>query len=288
MDELEQCVGSAEAFLSTLWRQAPAVLRPAAPPVELLSVADVLAILDDGLLGGPYVRLFTADGRVPADRYCLARWVSGEPVPGYIDPAAVHELLHMHGATVLLRHIGQWHRGIRDFIGGLSVRLHRRVEAFFVLSSRQPTAAHRDDADLLVVQVSGAKRWRIYPGPADGHWVPGPTGGDLGAPILDAVLHRGEVLYVPRGFAHDATTESAAPSAHLALAIREAGTEHLLTATRGMLATGIQLPARPLTDTALTAAARALIGHMSDRLNAITPEAVVAAARAIARPSREA
>ncbi|MFJ4652050.1 JmjC domain-containing protein [Nocardia sp. NPDC088792] len=286
MDELEQCVGDAESFLSTHWRQGPVVLRPPAPPVDLLSLPDVYGLIDDGLLSGPYLRLFTAEGRVPAERFCPPRLVSGEPVAGYANPDAVYELLHTGGATLLLRYIDQWHYGVRDFAAGLGERMGRRVEAFFFLSSRRPTAPHRDDADVLAVQVSGAKRWLIYPGPADGDWATGPLPADPGAPILETVLRRGEVLYVPRGFAHAAVTESDTPSAHLTLTIREAETEHLTTATRGMLATGLQLPARPLTEATLTATAAALIAHFRARLDAIAPEAVVAAARAIAQPHR--
>ncbi|WP_176740424.1 JmjC domain-containing protein [Streptomyces sp. Ncost-T10-10d] len=120
---------------------------------------------------------------------------------------------------------------------------------------------HRDDADVLAIQISGEKRWRVHAGPADGNWEPAREDGDPGEVLLETVLRPGEVLYVPRGFAHHADAVGDAPSVHLSLTVREAGTANLYALLQALLADGAAIPGRPLDDEALTDAAEALIGH---------------------------
>lgn len=74
---------------------------------------------------------------------------------------------------------------------------------------------HTDRQDVLVFQTEGSKRWRVYAPPKR---VKGKDplnrgkGGDvlkksdLGVPILDIVMRRGDVLYIPGGFPHTTDT----------------------------------------------------------------------------------
>jgi hypothetical protein len=67
-----------------------------------------------------------------------------------------------------------------------------------------------------VVQIHGAKRWRgygipiPYPLPPDD----GKINGAIGKPAWDELIEAGDILYVPRGEAHDAVGE-VTPSVHL-------------------------------------------------------------------------
>jgi ribosomal protein L16 Arg81 hydroxylase len=146
---------------------------------------------------------------------------------------------------------------------------------------------HRDDADVLAVQLHGEKRWQVYGGPADGAWQPEREEGDPGARTLDAVLRPGEVLYVPRGFAHAATAVGEGPSVHLSLTVREAGAAQLYALTQTLLAgEGGQLPARPNSDEALIATAADLIAAFERTLDDLTPEELVGLAREVMRTQR--
>lgn len=63
---------------------------------------------------------------------------------------------------------------------------------------------HYDPEDLIILQVEGSKRWKIY-GPAVSHPVigmPPPALPAEEAPILDEVLHPGDFLFVPGGNWH--------------------------------------------------------------------------------------
>lgn len=76
---------------------------------------------------------------------------------------------------------------------------------------------HTDRQDVLVFQTQGSKRWRVYNPPkrvkgkdplnrGKGGDVLSPS--DLGVPLLDIILRRGDVLYVPAGYPHITDTNT--------------------------------------------------------------------------------
>ena len=78
---------------------------------------------------------------------------------------------------------------------------------------------HTDKQDVLCIQTQGAKRWRVYAPPLRKKGVDplnrGKNGDtvdimeELGEPLIDAVVRKGDVLYVPQGFPHTTDTVSA-------------------------------------------------------------------------------
>ncbi|MCX5202991.1 cupin domain-containing protein [Streptomyces sp. NBC_00237] len=286
MDWFGRCVPDPEALLSTYWRKGPALFRPVDPPLDVFTAADRDAALDAGLLRVPYAGLYTAQGQIPDERFCPQRTVTGKPVDGYVDGQAVRDLIDTERATLQLRYIDQWHPQVRSLTGDFAARFGRLVEAFYFHSQpgrRGPV--HRDDGDLIALQLGGAKHWQVYGGPADGHWQP-VREDDPGPVLLDTIVRTGEVLYVPRGFAHTAEAVEGEPSSHLTVVIREAGTDHLRTALLERLAEGLTLPGRPLDDTALLATAAGLLDHLRKRLADVDPLDLVASARPHAFSSR--
>ncbi|MFI6149299.1 JmjC domain-containing protein [Streptomyces sp. NPDC051109] len=281
MDWLTRCVGDEQEFFTAHWRRAPAVLRPECPPVDVIGTAETDALLDAGLLKVPYIGLVHEDGHVPVERFCTPRVVLGELVEDYADGDLVRRLVEEERATVLLRYVDQWHQGVRALSAGLGEQLGRQVEAFFFRTpaGTQGRPLHRDDADVLAIQIGGEKRWQVYGGPRDGNWEPAREDGDPGEPLLETVLRPGEVLYVPRGFAHRADAVGDAPSAHLSLTVREAGTANLYALLQAILADGADIPGRPLDDRELTEAAATLIEHQRRAVDAVTPRTLVALAR---------
>ncbi|MER5611276.1 cupin domain-containing protein [Streptomyces sp. NPDC002215] len=285
MGPLARYVGDEQVFHRTLWRRTPAVLHPRTPLTETLTVAELDRILDAGLLTTPYATLVHEDGPVPEERYCSPRVVLGGIDNRYVDAGAVRRLIGEEGATLLLRYVDQWHAGVRELADGLAECFQRQVEAFFFLTppGTQGRPVHRDDADVLAVQIHGSKRWRVYPGPPDGNWQPERVDGDPGDPLLDVVLRQGEVLYVPRGFAHVAEATGGSSSAHLSFTVREAGSAHLYAVLEALLLNGDGLPARPNDDAALTVATNDLIAHFRRTLTGLMPEELVHLARGAMR-----
>ena len=77
----------------------------------------------------------------------------------------------------------------------------------------QGFAPHYDDIEAFILQLEGRKRWRVYPPPNKAETLPrfssrDYTEGDMEgtAPVIDTVLEPGDILYMPRGWIHQAHT----------------------------------------------------------------------------------
>ena len=105
-----------------------------------------------------------------------------------------------------------------------------RVNMYLTPRSSKGFLPHTDTHDFFIMQMAGAKRWRVYGSP-----VHLPTRAmELGklpgreinrttldaAPLVDATLYPGDVLYVPRGFVHEAETlEESSGAMHLTVRV---------------------------------------------------------------------
>ncbi len=286
MNWLERCIPDPDTFFRTQWRQGPVLLRPSDPPTEILTPADLDGFIDSGMLRVPYAGLFTAAGSVPEERFCPPRVIAGRLLEGCLDPDSVRALIRDEDATLQLRYVNHWHPPVRTLTSALTERLGRLTEAFLFYS--QPGRhgpVHRDDGDILVLQLSGAKHWQVYAGPTEAGWQP-VREENPGPVVLDTVVGAGEVLYVPNGYAHTARATGPGPSLHLTIVLREAGAGHLHAELQSLLATGLSLPARPLDDEDLTRTAAALLDHFRAQLADATAESLVSSARRNAYSSR--
>lgn len=111
------------------------------------------------------------------------------------------------------------------------------VNMYLTPPNSQGLARHRDDHCVLVCQISGVKRWKIFPNPCprlprlyENVDYLGDLGGKNGNEMIDGckefLLKEGDILYIPRGFPHEACTvtsddenQSDEFSLHLTLAI---------------------------------------------------------------------
>lgn len=84
----------------------------------------------------------------------------------------------------------------------------------------QGLAPHHDDIDAFIIQCSGSKTWTLYE-PNQSQQLACHSSGDLdssqiGSELMTVTLTPGDVLYMPRGTIHKATTSTDA-SVHLTL-----------------------------------------------------------------------
>ncbi|MGW3042360.1 JmjC domain-containing protein [Kitasatospora sp. NPDC001159] len=278
---LADWVGDLDGFASLQWQREPAVFSPERPtsPFDL----DALdAAFDGGLLRTPYLELVRSDKVViPPEAYTTSRVVNGTTHHGFADRAKVLALLRT-GATLLLRCVDQWHGPTGELVARLSEELDRRVEAFFFLTPAggQGLAVHRDDADVFVLQVAGRKTWYVHDAPAAAEWSLGELPDDEHSPRrLHSVLEPGDVLYVPRAFAHRAVGADGL-SGHLSLTVRDLALPDLRTALEQLLSDGLALPTRPLGEAAIAEACATLLGHARAKLDTVAPEDLLRVARA--------
>ncbi|MFQ6144443.1 JmjC domain-containing protein [Streptomyces seoulensis] len=274
---LDDWTGDTSAFLAHHWRKAPHVYRTS--PVPPITLEDIDAAVRNPLLRTPYV-VMVKDGNTLADaHYTATRTVDGTVLPGFADPSAIVERVR-EGCTLLLRNAEHWHPGIAALAHRWQAALGRAVEGFVFVTppGSQGLAVHRDDADVLLLQISGSKQWAIHDGPSGEKWKPGAVP-DPGPPLLRRSITRGDVLYIPRGFAHSALGGDQGLSVHLSMTVREVNVQDLYTALQRLMLSEFSSSGRPLDDAALLDHTGRLMRQMRSSLDGLDPQDVLSAAR---------
>jgi Cupin superfamily protein len=103
------------------------------------------------------------------------------------------------------------------------------VNAYFTNCESQGLKAHYDDDDVFILQLRGGKAWRIYKERAELPLAHMPYAELVrqDSPYDTFSLSPGDVLYIPRGVVHEATTD-ATVSLHLTLSLNTMRWTHLL------------------------------------------------------------
>jgi Cupin superfamily protein len=221
---LDRCGDPAE--LARAWGSSP-LLVPAGDAGErrfadLLSLDLVDALVTAGGLRRPAVRLVSDGENLGDETFLRDRQVGGRDV-ALLDPAALPARL-AGGATLILQGLQFNVPAIMGFCSSLEEDLGHPVQANAYLSPPVGRAfrLHHDVHDVLALQITGRKRWQVF-----APIVEAPLAGALpagsvpaGPPLLEAVLEPGDVLYVPRGFPHEARPAGPGFSLHLTVGVR--------------------------------------------------------------------
>ena len=202
-----------ERFFAEHWESAPLhVSHPADEFQDLFRLEDVDHLLSlPGLIGSEHFRLLARDA--PGD--VLPARVEG----GTLSLAQVYRGFDA-GATINVLGVHRFWPRIGALCRALEETLHHRLycNLFFTPADAPPLHAHYDDQDVLILQLSGSKSWRIdetpFPLPLRGDFADVPLGDDP----RDIVLQAGDVLYLPRGFVHEPAALDG-PSLHLTVGI---------------------------------------------------------------------
>ena len=125
------------------------------------------------------------------------------------------------GATLVLDCVEELAPRVRKLAASFRDALHagNYVNLYAGWHSQNGLDLHWDSQEIMVLQLSGKKRWQIYqptrtdPLPDDMEAPPRPSG----PPIWDGMLEDGDMLYIPRGWWHVAFPVGE-PSLHLTVA----------------------------------------------------------------------
>ena len=204
-------VGEA-SFFEEYWEQQPLVIQRGGGErfMELLDVAGIERLVCETGIRMPAFRLVKDGTPLPSSDYTDdIPWRPGS----FSQIASVERVAaeYAAGATLVLQALHLWRPAVALYCRGLETRLGFPVQANAYLTppAAQGFAVHHDTHDVLVLQVAGRKRWRLYEPRLelplkDQRW--SADLGDVGAPIDDFTLEAGDTLYVPRGWPHEAET----------------------------------------------------------------------------------
>ncbi|MER5851661.1 cupin domain-containing protein [Streptomyces sp. NPDC002012] len=207
-----------DTFLAQTYHRSYAHFPGTADMAGLFSWDDLNRIIATQRLEPPRLRL-SADGEmVPLHRYAIPTTNRRAVTWSRIQPADFHAQLR-DGASLVLDAVEKIHPAVGAATEGLERFLGTSVQANVYASwtDREGFGLHWDDHDVVVVQVHGSKRWRLY-----GSTREAPTFRDVESPerpegdaVADIVLAPGDVLYLPRGWWHAVTADQGTESLHL-------------------------------------------------------------------------
>ena len=127
---------------------------------------------------------------------------------------------YLDGATIILPQLHESIFKLGEFCRALEeiFSCHVQTNIYLTPSGNQGFPIHYDNHDVFVMQVSGAKAWRLYGVPVEtpfrgerfelGQHEAGPV-------TQEFTLNPGDCVYVPRGMMHDAENVGDEPSLHI-------------------------------------------------------------------------
>lgn len=208
----------AEVFLRDFWLKQ-FVHMPGKPGrfTPLLSWDELSAILEQHRLTPPRLKLYR-DGQPLDVGLYLTPAMFGVP---RLDAGRLAIAL-AQGASLILDDAQELAPRVRDLMGIFQDSLH--TDAFANLyagwHSQNAFNRHWDAQEAMVLQLAGRKRWRVWR-PTRLHPLQNdsePPAPPTAAPAWEGVLNDGDVLYIPRGWWHDAFPLNE-PSLHLTVSL---------------------------------------------------------------------
>lgn len=219
---------SPEQFLADYWGKRPVHL-PAQPGVTRPALVDwdrLNALLRQRAhWDADHLKLVMNSRAVALDHYL-------DVVPAFgserrlANAAKVEALLAM-GASLVANEVQDAAPEVRDLTDELGRMFGARAWGNLYASFQgvQAFASHFDTHEVFAIHGAGEKRWRLYTNRADNPTdIPDGDGAQAaldaakGPVTMDVVLRPGDVLYIPRGWFHDAIA-SAEASLHLTVGV---------------------------------------------------------------------
>ena len=230
----EQRQSSTNDFFENIWQKQPAIFHTAQQKItegpgllsETLNIGwdDVAELIQHCRQEGS-PPLFFQQGKPIADAQSL---YCSNPFAAYLDACSVivnHADFHSSHIAIICNDLQKTFP-------------HVYANSYLTPPNGHAVEAHADDRDVLVIQILGQKTWKVHKKvpiqfPFDKEQV-GKNGIEVPPATLNGGLHfgkevvlqPGDVLYLPRGFVHEASTETPRaqteqflPSFHATIAI---------------------------------------------------------------------
>ncbi|MEH6416269.1 cupin domain-containing protein [Pseudomonas sp. CGJS7] len=181
------------------------------PVISLEQIGDLLSSV---VFYESEVRVAKDGGIVPNSAYCNS---------GTVNRAKIWSQ-YRSGATLVFEHLSRKHAGLLRLMSACeqSLMVPCRANAYITPPSSRGFNLHYDTHDVLILQVSGSKLWRVHDSPlALPHEEQSfrPEWAQRSRLLAEINLEPGDVLYLPRGYIHGASTNHDT-SFHVTIGIR--------------------------------------------------------------------
>jgi hypothetical protein len=213
-------------FLAEYHEKQPLVVKRAQPDyyADILTIDRINDHLGSADLIYPGVRLVKDANEVnPAKYTYTVTTTPKKATEGVVDKEKLFTYF-LSGYTVILNSHERHSREMLHLRHVTEKAFSAKAQANIYLTPRgsQGFTPHWDTHDVLILQVGGKKDWRVYNSPIklptknqlfSGEWERTP-------PLLATTLESGDLLYIPRGYVHDATATDNHISLHITLGIK--------------------------------------------------------------------
>jgi hypothetical protein len=219
---LHRCIGiSPDEFAREHWARAPLLTKATTRSTLSGDFADLFgATAVDELVSArglrtPFLRM-AKNGSVLATSTFTRGGGAGATITDQVaDDKVLGQLAG--GATLVLQALHRSWPPLVGFGSELAAELGHPVQinAYITPPQNQGFAAHYDTHDVFVLQIAGAKRWRIHepvlPDPLPHQTWDGRRdqvqARAAEEPLIDTLLEPGDALYLPRGYLHSAVAQ---------------------------------------------------------------------------------
>jgi hypothetical protein len=182
---------------------------------SLLGMADIERVLTTLHLSHPAVHMANAAKHLQPSDYTYPS--------GLIDAARLFQE-YADGGTIVLNNLEGSLPSLMDLCRSMEVDFSTRFQCNIYVTpggSAQGLKTHFDSHDVFVLQIDGTKHWRIYDTPVERPFRGqefSPEKYKPGELTMEFDLHPGDMVYVPRGVMHDATSTTG-DSCHITLGV---------------------------------------------------------------------
>jgi len=207
-------------FVQHYWEKQPLRIRRSDPDYysDLLTLADVDRILSATGIRPPQIRIVRDGQAISSGKASTAPFLRSNALE-------LEELYSAYrdGATVVLQFLHERWLALARLCESLAHEFSAsfQVNAYLTPAHEKGLAPHYDTHDVFVMQVSGVKHWRVYAAPVFLPLKSQPYESKTMQPgklLMEFDLDEGDLLYLPRGFAHDAVSGDSA-SLHLTVGV---------------------------------------------------------------------
>jgi lysine-specific demethylase/histidyl-hydroxylase NO66 len=252
-DPLRRMTGLAlSAFAADYWGMAPLLRKASQLPDgrfgELLSLDAVDELVSRRGLRTPFARMSRDGNLISNARFTRGGGAGAEIVDQVADDKVLAEF--DAGATLVLQGLHRIWPPIQTFAVELSAQLGHPVQVNAYVTPPQNTgfAPHYDVHDVFVLQFAGRKQWRIHAPVLASPLRNQPWNDRASAvaaraaemPTIDCVLECGDVLYLPRGYIHAASSLGEI-SGHLTVGVHSMTRHTLVDSVFATLSDDIEL-----------------------------------------------
>ena len=184
-----------EAQFLTLLRERKLTFLPSSDRRRfetLLSWEALNHLLDGGTFPLERLRVLRESTHIPTILYVKK---------GRVVSTALSKLLDQ-GVSLIFNQLERYVPALHVLCRNIARHTSEGISAAAVLTNGRggALACHRDDEDLIILQIVGTKRWQVFgPSVVAGHPPPGP-------PVFDHLLRAGDVLFLPSGQWHGTTS----------------------------------------------------------------------------------